>query len=139
MTSGWHSYRTKKSLLQILFSPGSGWDYRQRYKWNVTLSWSKAPNQYNYFKNTSRGYINGSVIKISKKSDITNVAKKKGVQKGDLLYFVKPGKTAPHHAAIIVKVANGKIYYAAHTQSRKCQDLSKSIGKESVLIIRIKS
>ncbi len=61
-----------------------------------------------------------------------------GVQEGDLLYFMGKEAGNPYHAAIISKIENGEIYYAAHTKSRRKQPLSESIGNEKVLILRIK-
>jgi cell wall-associated NlpC family hydrolase len=96
-----------------------------------------ARKQYQYFSNPSNGYINGEVIIISSSEDIANYAANGGIQPGDLLYFAPDGETV-HHATIITKVDNNKIYYAGHTNSAFDKPLSEGIGNDTVFIVRIR-
>ena len=77
-------------------------------------------------------------IKLSK-YDIKSAAKNCNISIGDLLYFVKPNKTLPYHATIIVKVTKSEIYYGAHTSPHQCRPLSEAINNDKVYIIRLLS
>ena len=138
MTKSWYSYRSF-NLNKHLWDPRSIVSYKFWYDWDVSESWRLARKQYNYFKNNKNGYINGGPITIGDKKHIANAVKNCGIQKGDLLYFAGKKGDNVHHATIVVKVSGGKIYYAAHTRSKKEQDLAKSMGSEQVIVIRIKN
>jgi hypothetical protein len=138
MNGPWHSHKGVINWNKFWWDPRSMVSYKFWYDWDVSESWRMASSQYNYFSNEANGYINGDVININSKDEIQNVANNMGVQEGDLLYFMGKEAENPHHAAIISKIENGEIYYAAHTKSRREQPLSESIGNEKVLIIRIK-
>lgn len=133
--SAWHMYRGKRKKIHL--DPRAIVKDQHRYHWDVTLSWSRAKDQFDFFSDSRNGYINGEVITITSKEGITNVANNYGVQIGDLLYFCGKDGTTPHHATIITEVKNGEIKYAGHTRSAFDKHLSKNIGNEQVKIIRL--
>ena len=133
MNGNWHSYK-KLNWLKCLLYPFK--IPQLVFDWDINRTWSVAGAQFNYFSNPSNGYINGNIISIFSPNSIANAAENCGVQPGDLLYFVKDGKI--HHAAVITKIADGKIYYNGHTSSRKEQDLSETMGNDAIYIVRIK-
>lgn len=104
---------------------------------DVFITWSRAPEQYAYFKKSEYNYKNFSIKNIL---DIKN-AIKEGVQAGDLIYFDNDKDTVPDHAAIISKVDSSMIYYCAHTFARYNQPLSnyfKTGNKRQIYIIMLK-
>ena len=137
MTALWYSYRTF-NLKKHLWDIRSVISYKFWYDWSITESWRLAQKQYNYFKNPVNGYINGVTITITKPSAINYVARKCGVRKGDLLYFAGKKGDSVHHATMISKVKDGKIYYTAHTKARWDYDLKKSMEAEQVIIVKIR-
>ncbi|NMC57496.1 MAG: CHAP domain-containing protein [Eubacteriaceae bacterium] len=103
---------------------GSWYSYKMDdcffYCGDVAITWSRAPEQYAYFKKSEYNYKN---ILIKSISDIKD-AIKEGVKAGDLIYFDNDTDGTVDHAAIISKVDGGMIYYCAHTFSRYNQPLS---------------
>lgn len=81
-------------------------------QWNYSGMWSTAFDNYKYFKNS--GIISEEVV-LSGTEKIKEVTKGKNpVRVGDIMYL-QFDRDYPHHATIISKIENGKIYYAAHT------------------------
>ena len=111
MTKKWHSYKKYKSQWDIR----SIVSYKFMYDWDITENWRLAKKQYEHFKNRNNNYISGPVFVITTPKKISEYVVRYRIRKGDLLYFAEQNKSNPHHAAIIVKVSKGKIYYAAHT------------------------
>jgi len=104
---------------------------------DVTITWSRAPEQYAYYKKSDYNYKHFSIKNISDIKD----AIKEGVQAGDLIYFDNDKDGTVGHAAIISRVDSGMIYYTAHTFSRYNQPLSnyfKTGNKGQIYIVMLK-
>ncbi len=83
-----------------------------RKQWNYSSMWSYALDNYKYFKNS--GIICEEVV-LNGSEKISEVTKGKNpVRVGDIMYL-QFDRDYPHHATIISKIENGRIYYAAHT------------------------
>ena len=135
-TSEWYCYKTKKSFLEVLSNPLAWLIKQKRYHWFRSDSWTMVEDQYEYFSSPKNGYINGDVIKITSTSQISNVANNSGVQPGDLLFFSSNGYSVKH-AAIVSKVEDGMIYYAAHTDPCFDKPLTSAQDSAAFFIIRI--
>ncbi|MEL7568988.1 MAG: amidase domain-containing protein [Eubacteriaceae bacterium] len=104
---------------------------------DVTITWSRAPEQYAYYKKSEFICKNISIKSISDIKD----AIKEGVQAGDLIYFDNDIDGTPDHAAMISKVDSGMIYYTAHTFARYNQPLLnyfKTGNKGQIYIVMLK-
>lgn len=120
---------------------GSWYSYKMDdcffYCGNVFITWSRAPEQCDYFKN-SKYYSKD--LSIKNISDIKD-AIKEGVKAGDLIYFDNDKDGTVDHAAMISKVDSGMIYYTAHTFARYNQPLSnyfKTGNKGQIYIVMLK-
>ncbi len=136
MSDNWYSKRTSKPFLSNLIDPRAWFFKKIRYNWDISESWRLADEQYKYFSDRNNGYTDKTVIKIFSPQFIPANVHTKNIQPGDLLYFSKDGKTA-YHAAIISKVEDGMIYYAAHTRPQFDCPLSDTMGDDIVFIVRI--
>ena len=123
MTAEWHSYKKKR----VYFHHTRG------IVWDITKAWRGALSQHMYFCQTR--YKNGSVMIVKTRKDIENLIRRKKIQRGDLLHFVKKNKI--HHAAIITEVSyrHKAIYYASHTKSRRRQNLAEKLAAEDKIYI----
>jgi hypothetical protein len=146
MNSRWYSYKGDwnwNTWIWDIEAAGkyimSGFNDQYFYDWNITLTWSEAPNQFAYFSDPSNGYINGEVLTISSARDVKKAANNGGIQRGDIMYFAGKDGDDPHHAVIVTKVENGEIYFAGHTNPQQYAELSKLIGNEQVKVIRIRN
>ncbi len=104
---------------------------------DATITWSRAPEQYAYFKKSEYHYKNFLIQNISNIKD----AIKEGIKAGDLIYFDNDIDGAPDHAAIISKVDSRMVFYCAHTFSRYNQPLSnyfKTGNKGQIYIVMLK-
>lgn len=104
---------------------------------DVTITWSRAPEQYAYYKKSQYNCKNFSINSISDIKD----AIKEGVQAGDLIYFDNEKDGTVDHAAMVSKVDKGMIYYTAHTIARYNQPLSnyfKTGNKGQIYIVMLK-
>ena len=108
-------------------------------KWDVTLTWSVAPNSYSFFMNSKYSY--GSLKIKDKYSTIADYIY--NIRVGDPIYFDKGNGI--YHAGIIVKVntKKKKAYYAAHTTDRSCYNLGKFLkhekdSKKCVYVVRMR-
>lgn len=104
---------------------------------DVTITWSRAPEQYAYYKKSEYDCKNLSIKSISDIKD----AIKEGVKAGDLIYFDNDKDGTVDHAAMISNVDSGMIYYTAHTFARYNQPLSnyfKTGNKGQIYIVMLK-
>lgn len=129
LSDAWHMRKTRKAYW---YNPAAWFCNNFRYNWDVTLTWSKAPDQFLYFSSLH----DNCVVKIQSKDVIPLAVKLSGVQAGDIMYFVDSSGII-HHATIITKVDGGMIYYAGHTKSRYDYSLAEGIKDDSVFIIKI--
>ena len=136
MNDGWHSYKTF-NLKKHLWDIRSFFSHKYWYDWDITASWRLAEQQCKFFSNPANGYLNVRTLTIKSASQIAVTVWNNRIQKGDLLYFAKKNGKRVYHATMIAKVEKGKIYYTAHSRSRWEYDLSKSIGSDQVIIVRI--
>ena len=95
------------------------------YKWDVSDAWNSVQSNRKHFENEE--YSLG-LIKINKYDDISLIIKKEKIQVGDIVYFDHTDNGVFNHAAIVSKIEDGKIYYAAHTTSRDYQDIEKYLN-----------
>jgi hypothetical protein len=130
MTGSWHSY-SETSLDDFgLYS-------MQHKDWDVTLSWSKVQELFDYFSDPQKGYSDGMVT--VDKNNLSAVANNGEVQVGDIIIFAGKNGDTHHHAAIVTGIKDGEISFSAHTNSREDAKLSKHIGNEQVIIIKMKN
>ena len=125
-TDSWHMKKTKKNWW---YNPLAWFFSNYRYDWDVGSAWSKADDQYHYFKNNPHN----STLYVGPYDSISSVVSSNGIQAGDLLYFVENGTV--HHATIISSVSDSMIYFAGHTKSRFDEPLSGHIDSGGVFII----
>jgi hypothetical protein len=130
-TDNWYSRRSIRVL-----NPGipstSGFEY------NVAPAWRLVDDLYAMLTNPENGYINGDVLKISSAEEMNAAVLTRAVQIGDVMFFAGQDGNDPHHAAIITKIDEGKIFFSAHTNNQDDRELTSYLNKEAVLIIRIR-
>jgi len=116
MDSKWHSYKGKFNSHKFWFDVRSCWDSRYWYDWDDSEAWRLVDKQYNYFKKYySKTEFDGyGIASAASKSCI-----------GDIMYLDPDGNKKPNHATIITKIADGMIYYTAHTENRKNASILK--------------
>lgn len=106
---------------------------------DVTKTWAKASDQYEYSSNPLNGYTAGNVINIYgsqgysvsgmnnvKFEDLSSNIESLGIQKGDLLYFYN-AEEGVHYATVISKIDDQGIYYSANSNRRFDEPLKKRI------------
>ena len=85
------------------------------YAWEWKESWSVASSNFNYLTNV----LTLKSVKASNPEELANVVQENNVQIGDVMYF--ENGSGIHHAAIITKIENGKVYISQHS-SAVCKD-----------------
>ena len=142
MNDVWHSYqyeikgfweRNAKEIIACFHQRGNN----IAYTWDVSDAWSTVHAQYDYFIDNVFSY---ELVTITSNDDISECIRKNIIEVGDLVYFDHENDGPCEHAAIVSKVENGMIYYAAHTSSRYDQEISKyleSDEKHAIKIIRL--
>lgn len=134
-TKGWYCH--KSSWLNPVATFFSLLINKTPYCWSYSKSWKFADDQFKFFSSKDNGIINGSVLKITSKDELKNVASYCNVQKGDLLYFASgDSEDSIYHSTIISSVSNGDIFYAAHSGPNYDQPLSEK-SFTTVFIVRI--
>ena len=118
-------------------NPKSYVSHNYRYDWNISEPWRLVTSHYQFFSDPSNGYMWLDVLSIKNKYNIPGVAANGQIQPGDLIYFFSNGE--PYHVAIITKIENGDIYYAAHTTDGYDRSLSLNLGSDEARIIRIRN
>ena len=131
MNEEWHSYRLMTNQ-DISFQ--SFYNINSVYDWDVTKTWSVARESYSYLSNSKYCEL---VVTIRSKNGVRMAAYKAGIKIGDIIYFEDP-TDGIHHAAIVVSVKDGEIYYAAHSTGRMKKALSTTIGNDTIRIVKIK-
>lgn len=139
MTDKWYCYSKLKKYKNEL-DPDLGWDLDSLQKgryWNVSETWRLAHKCYEYFRDSK---ITKDNVKITKKSNLKKKIEKYNIKIGDIIFFNSGEKKAKmHHAAIITKIKDNKIYYAAHSSPHKAKNLDKYLKNEKyVRILTIK-
>ena len=130
----WFSYRSKKER----FNPAGLVINNEKYDWYISETWRLAQKQFEFFSNPYNGFIEGDVLQLWSIEGMEYNVKYSNIQVGDLMYFADRETRTIHHATIISKVENGKVYFAGHTNSRYEQDLSDYFDDEMVFIVRIR-
>lgn len=110
-------------------------------------------DQYDYFSDEANGMTESKVVDLSfnprgdadKESITFDDWDKKwdgyGIQKGDLMFFYN-GEGTPLHAAVVSRIDETGIYYAANSNRRFDENLEGALNRgsweEGVFIVRIK-
>lgn len=84
------------------------------YKWDVSDAWNSVNDNRNHFDNFD--YSEG-LIKIPGTDNIAEAVASGDIQIGDIVYFDHEDDGIYEHAAVVSKVDDNMIYYAAHTDS----------------------
>lgn len=145
MTDDWHAWERWGA------PPTSSMTFNKFWEW--TTAWTVAQDQYEYFSDEANGMTESKVVDLSfnprgdtDKEDITfDDWDKKwdgyGIQKGDLMFFYN-GEGAPPHAAVVSRIDETGIYYAANSNRRFDENLEGALNRgsweEGVFIVRIK-
>ena len=96
--------------------------------WDVSKPWREAQENYNYFSDSSSGFISGNCIRCNKASDIPQIIKENSIRPGDIVYLKKTG--AVSHCLLISKLSDSEIYYCANRYTRYDMELSEGIMRE---------
>lgn len=143
MNDTWHSYqyeiegfceRNFKEILACFHQRGNN----IAYTWDVSDAWSTVHAQYDYFIDDVFSY---KLVTITSNDDISECIRKNIIEVGDLVYFDHENDGPCEHAAIVSKIENGMIYYAAHTSSRYDYEISNYLEadeKRAIKIIRLR-
>jgi len=139
MTDEWHSYQYKiegfwerniKEILGCFHQQGNNICY----SWDVSDAWSTVHAQYDYFIDDVFSY---ELVTITSNDDISECIRKNIIEVGDLVYFDHENDGPCEHAAIVSKIEDGMIYYAAHTSSQSFKPISIYLNEDNAHAIKI--
>ncbi len=139
MTDEWHSYqyeiegfweRNIKEILGCFHQQGNNICY----SWDVSDAWSTVHAQYDYFIDDVFSY---ELVTITSNDDISECIRKNIIEVGDLVYFDHENDGPCEHAAIVSKIEDGMIYYAAHTSSQSFKPISIYLNEDNAHAIKI--
>jgi len=125
---------------QCLFAGGLPMDNDWKTYWvpfigtKTTREWDNAAKHYQYFKSAENGFVNNTYAITA--VGVNNLANSGNVQMGDLIYFSSGGENAIYHAAIIVRVENGEIYYMQNSGPTGERPASQFSGNMYIVTIK---
>ncbi len=97
--------------------------------WDVTLTWSRVQEQYDYF--VASDYCLREVIITSQDIEagrLPTIIAQYDIQAGDMLIMDAYSDGSMNHSTIISSVDTNMIYYAAHSESRLDKPLEDALG-----------
>ncbi len=148
MNDKWHSERRLSvvmatAILGILSEP-----VRAKLS-DTTNAWTVASDQFDYISDPSNGFTSKSVVNVYGNrqygqnttkvsySDLSSQISSLGIQAGDAMYSYNEAEGV-HHASIVLKVKDGKMYYSANSLNRYDNDFAYGLrDNDGVLIVRI--
>ena len=98
-----------QSLVAGGMPTGGAWGIYWFFGTRTTREWHNASRQYQFFSDPFNGFVNNTYS--VDKGGINNLAQSGNVKPGDLIYFSNSNSSSIYHAAMIVRVEGGEIYY----------------------------
>lgn len=100
----------------------------------ATASWINVGTQLEYLKDN--GYVDDT-IEVTSTEEINECIEEQGILAGDLMYL-KEDTEGVHHALVITKVGDGKIYISAHSNDHIDYIVDdKFLGTNNALIVKM--
>lgn len=106
-----------------------GYNRKFEYVLKATDAWSNANESYNYFADSNTG-IGKYVVIVYSSRDVIDAVYSGYLKPGDVLYFSNGGTDSIYHAALIVGIYDGEIYYAAHSNDHAWKALGSGFFKQ---------
>ena len=119
MNEDWYSYRYE--------------DYD-----DVSVAWSMAVDQYEYFLHSdycSETFSFNGEATVN--GDLSDIIAEHNIETGDLLYMDWDGDGIPNHAAMVCWVGSDTITYTAHTESRYLQNIIYAYDENPDMIFTV--